>query len=405
MTKSNKKSIPVKVLSTAVLLGTMSAVGVSQQADAATGEKPTIKAPDQQVKYGTTWNPYENVTAHDKEDGDLSEEVYYEAPYFETTNPGNYNVRYGVYDLDDNLTEINRNVQVLKRGVEPGGSKPKPSQPEQPKPNKPETPNTPEQPDNTKPSEEPTDNEKQPDNTKPDQPSKNNPNDTKQPNKSTSEQPSDNNSNDVNQPQPNNTNPSDASTDKKQPSKTSTENPSENVKTPDNTTSSDQSTKGNPTNITSKQPAVEKVSNDNTQRTTENPKTATTNNASDSTQNKQTSTDVTSNDTSDDISPEKVETKHDLDHSGVHDNKPVQTKTTIKDNYNATQPTMNPSDESFTKSTIDSKEDVRNNSNSDETLPETGNTDVNHEAEAGAIVSLFAGLLALVGFRRKKENN
>ena len=126
MTKSNKKSIPVKVLSTAVLLGTMSAVGVSQQADAATGEKPTIKAPDQQVKYGTTWNPYENVTAHDKEDGDLSEEVYYEAPYFETTNPGNYNVRYGVYDLDDNLTEINRNVQVLKRGVEPGGSKPKP---------------------------------------------------------------------------------------------------------------------------------------------------------------------------------------------------------------------------------------------------------------------------------------
>ena len=66
---------------------------------------------------------------------------------------------------------------------------------------------------------------------------------------------------------------------------------------------------------------------------------------------------------------------------------------------------MNPSDKGFTKSNVDSKEDVRNNSNSDETLPETGNTDTNHEAEAGAIVSLFAGLLALVGFRRKKENN
>jgi hypothetical protein len=404
MTKSNKKSIPVKALSTAVLLGTISAVGVSQQADAATGEKPTIEAPDQQVKYGTTWDPYQNVTAHDKEDGDLSEEVYYEAPYFKTTNPGNYNVRYGVYDLDDNLTEINRNVQVLKDGVEPGGSKPKPSQPEQPKPDKPETPNTPEQPDNNKPSNEPTDNKEQPNNTTPDKPNENNPSDTNQPNKPTPEQPSDNNSNDVNQPQPNNTNPSDTSTDKKQANETPTENPSENIEKPNNTTIQNQPTKSNTTNTTSEQPTVEKVSNDNTQRTTKNHKTTTTNDTSNSTQDKPTSKDVTSNNTSDDISPEKVETKHDLDHSGIHDNTPVQTKTTIKDNYNTTQPTMNPSDKSFAKSTVDSKENIRNNNN-DKTLPETGNTDANHEAEAGAIVSLFAGLLALVGFCRKKENN
>ncbi|HHC8651152.1 TPA: immunoglobulin-like domain-containing protein, partial [Staphylococcus aureus] len=194
MAKSNKKSIPVKALSTAALLGTISVVGATHHADAATGEKPTIQAPDQQVKYGTTWNPYQNVTAHDKEDGDLTSEIYYEAPYFETTNPGDYNVRYGVYDFDDNLTEVNRNVRVLKEGVEPVNPKPTPPQPEQPS----ETPNdnTPEQPsdnnpndvekpDNTNPSNEPAANEEQPNetpnDTTPEQPSNNNPSDVEKP--------------------------------------------------------------------------------------------------------------------------------------------------------------------------------------------------------------------------------
>ena len=165
MAKSNKKSIPVKALSTAALAGTISVIGATHDADAATGEKPTIQAPDQQVKYGTTWNPYQNVTAHDKEDGDLSSEVYYEAPYFETTNPGDYNVLYGVYDLDDNLTEVNRNVRVLKEGVEPVNPKPTPPQPKQPS----ETPKDPipEQPsDNEKPStEKPANNDEEKPNT------------------------------------------------------------------------------------------------------------------------------------------------------------------------------------------------------------------------------------------------
>ena len=395
MAKSNKKSIPVKALSTAALLGTISVVGATHHADAATGEKPTIQAPDQQVKYGTTWNPYQNVTAHDKEDGDLTTEVYYEAPYFETTNPGDYNVRYGVYDFDDNLTEVNRNVRVLKEGIEPVNPKPTPPQPEQP--------SDVEKPDNTNPSDKPAGNEEQP-------------------NESTPEQPSDNNPSDVEKPD--NTNPSDEPTNSESPSETSKEskpsnttskqpdtNEPSNVDAPKLTESPKATTVHNQpgstqpvsSNTTSEQPNVEKESNNNTQRLTESPKTTTVNNTLGSTQVEPTpvSTNVTTNNTSDVISPEKVETKHELDHSGIHDNTPIHTKTTISDNYTTTQSTMNPSDDDFNKSTVDSKEDVRNNN--DETLPETGGTDSSREA--GVIVSLFAGLLAFVGLRRKKENN
>ena len=355
MAKSNKKSIPVKALSTAALLGTISVVGATHHADAATGEKPTIQAPDQQVKYGTTWNPYQNVTAHDKEDGDLTNEIYYEAPYFETTNPGDYNVRYGVYDFDDNLTEVDRNVRVLKEGVEPVNPKPTPPQPEQP--------SDVEKPDNTNPSDKPAGNEEQP-------------------NESTPEQPSDNNPSDVEKPD--NTNPSDEPTNSESPSETSKES--------------------KPSNTTSKQPDTNEPSNVDAPKLTESPKATTVNNTLDSTQVEPTpvSTNVITNNISDVISPEKVETKHELDHSGMHDNTPIHTKTTISDNYTTTQPTMNPSDDDFNKSTVVSKEDVRNNNN-DETLPETGGTDSSREA--GVIVSLFAGLLAFVGLRRKKENN
>lgn len=396
MTKSNKKSIPVKALSTAALLGTISVVGATHHADAATGEKPTIQAPDQQVKYGTTWNPYQNVTAHDKEDGDLTNEIYYEAPYFETTNPGDYNVRYGVYDFDDNLTEVDRNVRVLKEGVEPVNPKPTPSQPEQP--------SDVEKPDNTNPSDKPAGNEEQP-------------------NESTPEQPSDNNPSDIEKPD--NTNPSDEPTNSESPSETSKEskpsnttskqpdtNEPSNVDAPKLTESPKATTVHNQpgstqpvsSNTTSEQPNVEKESNNNTQRLTKSPKTTTVNNTLGSTQVEPTpvSTNVTTNNISDVISPEKVETKHELDHSSMHDNTPIHTKTTISDNYTTTQPTMNPSDDDFNKSTVISKEDVRNNNN-DETLPETGGTDSSREA--GVIVSLFAGLLAFVGLRRKKENN
>ena len=425
MTKSNKKSIPVKALSTAALLGTISVVGATHHADAATGEKPTIQAPDQQVKYGTTWNPYQNVTAHDKEDGDLTNEIYYEAPYFETTNPGDYNVRYGVYDFDDNLTEVDRNVRVLKEGVEPVNPKPTPPQPEQP--------SDVEKPDNTNPSDKPAGNEEQPNESTPEQPSDNSPSDVEKPDNTNpsdkptgnEEQPNKTTPSESTPEQLDNTNPSDELTNSESPSETSKEskpsnttskqpdtNEPSNVDAPKLTESPKATTVHNQpgstqpvsSNTTSEQPNVEKESNNNTQRLTESPKTTTVNNTLGSTQVEPTpvSTNVTTNNISDVISPEKVETKHELDHSGMHDNTPIYTKTTISDNYTTTQPTMNPSDDDFNKSTVVSKEDVRNNNN-DETLPETGGTDSSREA--GVIVSLFAGLLAFVGLRRKKENN
>ena len=346
MAKSNKKSIPVKALSTAALLGTISVVGATHHADAATGEKPTIQAPDQQVKYGTTWNPYQNVTAHDKEDGDLTSEIYYEAPYFETTNPGDYNVRYGVYDFDDNLTEVNRNVRVLKEGVEPVNPKPTPPQPEQP--------SDVEKPDNTNPSDKPAGNEEQPNESTPEQPSDNNPSDVEKPdNTNPSDEPT------GNEEQPNkttpsestpeqldNTNPSDEPTNSESPSETSKEskpsnttskqpdtNEPSNVDAPKLTESPKATTVHNQpgstqpvsSNTTSEQPNVEKESNNNTQRLTESPKTTTVNNTLGSTQVEPTpvSTNVTTNNISDVISPEKVETKHELDHSGIHDNTPI----------------------------------------------------------------------------------
>ena len=113
----------VKVLSTTALasmIGIASA-GMSNSADAATGEAPTINAPSNQtVEYGGTWNPYEGVSANDAEDGDLTNEVYYDAPYFNGTTPGDYEVTYGVWDSDDNETTTNSNVRVLNQGETSG---------------------------------------------------------------------------------------------------------------------------------------------------------------------------------------------------------------------------------------------------------------------------------------------
>jgi len=113
------KKLPLKVLSTATVIGLSTiTLGQGYDAHADTGAKPTITAPSQQVQYGKKWDPYENVKATDKEDGDLSKEVYYEPPYFTTTQPGTYHVKYGVWDTDDNNTETNRKVTVLEQGAQ-----------------------------------------------------------------------------------------------------------------------------------------------------------------------------------------------------------------------------------------------------------------------------------------------
>ena len=106
-----------KFLSTAAFLGFVTTLGVTHQADASTGESPVVNVPShQQLEYGSEWSPYKNVTAYDKEDGDLSNAVYYEAPLFSTTEPGTYSVDYYVWDTDDNIGSASSQLEVLKQG-------------------------------------------------------------------------------------------------------------------------------------------------------------------------------------------------------------------------------------------------------------------------------------------------
>lgn len=125
----NKKvSNVTKVLSTTALLGTIGVAASHHDADAATGNAPEISAQDQTVQYGGKWDPYKGVKATDKEDGNLTEDVYYDAPYFTGKTPGSYDVTYGVWDSDDNNTETKSKVTVLNQGEKPN----EPSKPEQP---------------------------------------------------------------------------------------------------------------------------------------------------------------------------------------------------------------------------------------------------------------------------------
>ena len=72
------KKTPIKVLSTISIIGLSTiTLGQYHDAQAATGEKPQIKAPEQQVQYGKKWNPYENVTATDK----LMKRTYIVSPF------------------------------------------------------------------------------------------------------------------------------------------------------------------------------------------------------------------------------------------------------------------------------------------------------------------------------------
>ena len=116
MTITNMKKVN-KFLSTAAFLGFVTTLGVTHQADASTGENPVINVPShQQLEYGSEWSPYKNVTAYDKEDGDLSNAVYYEAPLFSTSEPGTYSVDYYVWDTDDNIGSATSQLEVLKQG-------------------------------------------------------------------------------------------------------------------------------------------------------------------------------------------------------------------------------------------------------------------------------------------------
>ena len=106
------KKTPIKVLSTISIIGLSTiTLGQYHDAQAATGEKPQIKAPAQQVQYGKKWNPYENVTATDKEDGDLTHKIKVDGQV-DTSKAGKYEVKYIVTDSDGAEQTSTRYIEV-----------------------------------------------------------------------------------------------------------------------------------------------------------------------------------------------------------------------------------------------------------------------------------------------------
>ncbi|MBC1553207.1 DUF5011 domain-containing protein [Listeria booriae] len=66
-------------------------------------EKPAIQAEDQTIKKGTKFDPIADVTATDKEDGDLTKTIEVLRNTVDTTKEGTYQVSYEVIDSDGNI--------------------------------------------------------------------------------------------------------------------------------------------------------------------------------------------------------------------------------------------------------------------------------------------------------------
>ena len=80
---------------------------------------PTIKLlGDKFVVKGDTFDPLEGVTAHDKEDGDLTQAVKVVSNNVDMTTPGEYEVVYEVEDSLGNKVKLIRPIQVVKAAKE-----------------------------------------------------------------------------------------------------------------------------------------------------------------------------------------------------------------------------------------------------------------------------------------------
>ncbi|MBC2388962.1 immunoglobulin-like domain-containing protein [Listeria booriae] len=73
---------------------------------------PTINATDSELILGDTFNPLQNVTATDVEDGDLTEAVTVTANNVNMEVPGIYQVRYSVTDSDGNTVTAQVTIRV-----------------------------------------------------------------------------------------------------------------------------------------------------------------------------------------------------------------------------------------------------------------------------------------------------
>ncbi|MBC1558540.1 DUF5011 domain-containing protein [Listeria booriae] len=75
-------------------------------------DAPTIEATDHTLKKGTTFDPKSEVSAADKEDGDLTKEIKITANDVDTSQEGTYHVTYSVTDSDENTTTKEITVTV-----------------------------------------------------------------------------------------------------------------------------------------------------------------------------------------------------------------------------------------------------------------------------------------------------
>ena len=76
------------------------------------GEKPVITAFDITLEKGQAFNQMENISATDKEDGDISKNIKVVSNNVNVNVPGNYLVEYSVQDNDGNISKCTRNVIV-----------------------------------------------------------------------------------------------------------------------------------------------------------------------------------------------------------------------------------------------------------------------------------------------------
>ncbi|MBA3927684.1 immunoglobulin-like domain-containing protein [Listeria rustica] len=78
-----------------------------------TNEKPVITATNKTINVGDTFSPLADVTATDKEDGDLTSSITVVTNTVDTTKAGTYSVKYSVTDADNNTTTKTITVTVV----------------------------------------------------------------------------------------------------------------------------------------------------------------------------------------------------------------------------------------------------------------------------------------------------
>ncbi|MFY9396438.1 MAG: S8 family serine peptidase [Saccharofermentanales bacterium] len=103
------------------------------------GKPQIFGAVDTTITQGDKFDPTAGVTAHDNEDGDLTDEIQITGEV-DVTKPGVYKLTYTVVDSDGNAVMVVRKVTVKEKVVPPGPDDPDPDDPDDPGPDDPEIP-------------------------------------------------------------------------------------------------------------------------------------------------------------------------------------------------------------------------------------------------------------------------